>query len=77
MKISDVGSLTAQKKVLTSSTYTCPDDPHPVSFQLKLGFGNKVENGLYVRVTPANRQIVKRSIKITLLTSEMNILKHW
>jgi len=67
MIVSDVGSLTAQKKVLISSTFTCPDDPHPVYFRLEVGFGNISENGLYVFFTPVNRQITKRSITVVVL----------
>ena len=70
MNVCDVESLTAQKKVLTSHTFTCPDDPHPVSFQLEVGFGSVI-NGLQMFIMPVNRKTTLRSLKVNVLDKDM------
>ena len=49
MRITNVGSLVAQKKAVCSSTFTCPDDPLPTSFNMMVNF-EETKCSVWIRV---------------------------
>ena len=62
-----------EKKVVTSPTFSCSDDPRPVSWKLKVEFGTKKENVLEVRFTPTNRTVNINSYKFVIFERDSDL----
>ena len=73
MPVTNVGLLQAAKKVLVSPSFTCPDDPKPVSFKFGLGFGKG--DHLEAYFYPVNRAVCINSFKFVVFDQNMSCLK--
>ena len=75
MPISNVLDKLKEKKQVASPTFSCSDDPLPVTWKLKVGFGTKEENCLAVAVKPTNRTVNVNSYKFVVFNDDMVELK--
>ena len=74
MPVSNVGLLLAEKKSLESCTFTCPDDPHPVSFKLRLDFGTRDGKSLDAFVMPMNRAVRHKWLNFVIFDDKTKYL---
>ena len=77
MPVSNVGRLLAEKKVIESCIFTCPDDPQPVSFVMRLAFGGELalkKNRLGVFFSPISRTVYIESAKFVVFDKTTDCL---
>ena len=73
MLVRNISSQFAQQKTLYSRTFTCPDDPQPASFKIKMEF--KENNNCSVWLVPTNRAVRKNFLKATIYSDKMGFVK--
>jgi len=72
MIIKNVGSLCAQEKTKWSCTFTCPEEPQPTSFKMKIEFSK--QNKCIIFIYPMNRTAQITLQKYTIHDEKMVVL---